>query len=260
MKNIFITLLLLLTLDISAFNSLMPDLTDAQKELFNKQSYLKESDVKYKDGFRLIPKDYPLKSEFLQEVNEYKPELCIELLFEFDKPNFEGEKLTKFLQENILAVSDQVGIEYFSFNRNKMYPLIEKSYMVESYSNKKKKISDPVINEVQELRRYTLFQKDSTFGSNYYSLISRTKNGIIWNQMDNITDLSVFKIFKALDEGSLRVDYMIIPNQDKLLLYSVVQIKDPPKVENVLGKKVNIPDSVRKRIQAIIEWYIKKIT
>lgn len=260
MKKILLLLLLLFTfLSIYSLDSILPDLTEAQLLKFREKGYLKESKVKYKDGFRLIPKDFSVKDKFISEVNSFDPELCVELLFEFDKPKLEGDDFTMFLQENMLAVSDQVGIEYFSDSRKKMHPLIKKSYMVESIKKKRNKMEDPVIDTIQSENNYTLFQEDTTFNGNFYSLKSRVKDGVVWNQMDNLTKLSVFYLFKAIDTGALRVDYIIIPHGDKIIIYSVVQIQNPPKVTEILGRHVNIPDSVRKRIQAVIEWYIKRI-
>lgn len=226
-------------------------------ELEEKGSVI-NSNVDYQEGFDLIPDNFTFKDEFLTSVAEYDPELCVELLFMFDKPDLEGEELTKMLQENILAVSEQVGIEYFSHNRNRMYPLIKKSYYVTD-RKKKKKVDDPVINSLERLRDYVIFQEDTTFGGNYYSMKSLVQNGVVWNQMINLTDLTVFFVFKALNRGALRVDYFIIPNEDKIFVYSVVQIQDPPHITEILGREVNIPGSVRKRIQAIIEWFIKRI-
>lgn len=258
MKNIFVIIFISISIFIYAEHPLLPNLSQEDFIRLEEKGYLKNSDVQYKDGFKLMPKEFSFMDDFFDELNKYDPDECVELLLITKKPDLEGDDLTKLLQENMLAISEQEGIEYFSDSRKKMYPLIKKAYFLESLQ-KKKKIDDPIINEIEVSRSFTLLQEDTTFGKNYYSLISRTKDGVVWNQMDNLNKLTVFFVFKALDEGALRVDYFLIPYLDELIIYSVVQIQDPPQVEEILGKKVNIPDSVRKRIQAVIEWFIDRI-
>lgn len=228
-------------------------------EELHSEGYVLNKGLESADDMKLLPSEFSYRDEFLQEYATYNPELSIEILYLIDKPEIEEGKLSLFLQENILAVSEQEGIEYFSHNRNKMYPLIKKSY----YFNKNRKniVDDPKIDELMPIRSFELFQEDTTFGGNDYTLISKlsSKDGVIWNEMINESAMRVFFVFKAIDPRGLKVSYVIIPKEDKILLYALAQIQEPPKVKEILGRKVNIPDSFRKRVDRVIQWYIKRI-
>lgn len=260
MKNIILILIVLINTALFSedYLTLFPELSEEDVIELQDKNYLLNSDVNYKEGLKLIPSEFVFKRGFSKSVSQYNPDMCVEMLFVFDKPDVDDSQLTTFLQENMLAVSDQVGIEYFSHNRNKMHPLIKKSYHVNN-SKEKKKLEDPRISEITSSRNYTVFQEDTTFGGNYYNVASYAVEGEIWNQQDNINNLTVFFFFKALDKNSLRVSYIIKPVGEKVIMYSLVQIKEPPKQTEILGYKVNIADSTRKRIEAVIKWYIKRI-
>lgn len=212
------------------------------------------------EGLELLPPDFSYRDEFITSFKKYDPKLSLEVLYLIDRPDMEGLDLSMYLQESILAASEQVGLEYFSFNRNKMYPLITDSYYIRK-GNRKSRYSDPKIREYKESREYTLFQEDTTFGKNDYTIISRVNkdDGVIWNDMINDSSMRIFRIFKAIDPQGLKISYIIIPKDDKILLYALAQIQEPPKVKSILGKKVNISDSFRKRVDVIIKWFIEKI-
>ncbi len=219
---------------------------------------LHEIDDISNSSLTLLPKEADIEPFILNNINEYNPDLIIEIYYETKNIREVTDKLLMELQEAILAASDQKGIEYFSRRRNKMHKLIDDSYFIDDI-NSKKRVSDPEITKLEEERNFTLYQKDTTFGANYYNLNSRIVNGVIWNQVDNLENLNVYLAFKAVNRNELRISYFIIPVEDKIKLYAMVQIKNPPKVTNILGYEVNILESITRRVKAVIDWYITKI-
>lgn len=262
MRRVYIVLLLLSVYTVMASDNLFPLMGEKQLEKIQKDGYIVENKVNLDLGLKLLPQSFLLKEEFYTDIRSYNPDQVIEILYRVDRSLINREKdVTRYLQERLLAYSEQVGLEYYSFNRKKMHPLITDSYFIEGDILKKKyKTEDPKINSLIPVRSYTIYQKDTTFGGNYYTLNSRIEEDVIWNQMVNISSLNVFKVFNALKEEELKVDYMIIPHENDLYIYSAVQMKNPPQVESILGKKINILDSVRKRVDVVIKWYIENIT
>lgn len=259
-KIILISFMLLNTIYGQSYKDVITHLSNEDLDKLESEGYVLNKKVTGLDSMKLLPSDFSYRDEFIEIYLEYNPQLSLEILYLIDKPDMDDDKLPLYLQESILAVSEQVGLEYFSHNRNRMHPLIKESYYFKP-GNRKSKYGDPKIVEYKEVRNYSLFQEDTTFGGNEYSVTSRlsSEDGVIWNDMINDSSMRVFYIFKAIDSKGLKISYIIIPFNDKILLYSLAQIQEPPKVKEILGRKVNIPDSFRKRVDVIIKWFIKKI-
>lgn len=235
---------------------LVPELTEKDLEYINSGKYTDRVNVDFKEGLELFPTGSSLSDNFISELIKYDPELCVEMLFIIDKPNVPENEMMLYILNNFRAFSDQAGLEYYSSNRKRMHPLIKKSYFV---NDKKKKMDDPLVSTLPEYEEHRYFQNDTTFGSNYYKLITRTSGNSIWIQMENIDSLSVFGIFKAIEKGEERVNFLIQVADDKIILYALAQIKEEPKVKKVLKWNVNIPGSFKRRMSTIVEWFTKRI-
>lgn len=258
MKKILLAILFICEIVLFSQNwiDVIPGLTEKDISLFESGKYAVRSIVDYKQGLELMPIGSVYNYEFLEDIKNYDPELCVELLFILDKPEVPEEEMIVYLLNNFRAFSEQEGLEYFSFNRDKMYPLIKKSYYVNS---KNKKIDDPIAISLPKYEEHRYFQNDTTFGSNYYSLITKSSESSIWIQMENISALSVFGVFKAIEKGGERVNFIIQKVDDKIILYALAQIKEEPEVKKVLKWRVNIPGSFKRRMSTIVEWFDKRI-
>lgn len=259
MKKVF-TVFILLNVVFNAVASewefLIPGLTERDKGYVDEGKYASRTDSNYKDGLLLIPNSLDFDDELLSDLSTYDPELCVEMLFVLDKPSISEDKLMVYLLNNFLAFSEQAGLEYYSANRGKMYPLIKKSYFVD---DKKKKINDPVMEVLPSFTEHVYFQNDSTFSSNYYKLITRTTSDNLWFRMENIDSLRVMGLVKALDAGEQRVDIFLDVVGDKVLIYTLAQIKNEPEIKQVLKWKVNVPGSFKRRMATIVDWYRERI-
>ncbi len=255
----FLILLIFCSFNIIAENwiELVPGLTEKDLGYLNAGKYTDRAGVDYKEGLELFPIGSSLSNEIITDLKKYDPELCVELLFIIDKPNVPENEMMLYILNNFRAFSDQAGLEYYSSNRKKMYPLIKKSYYV---NDKKKKMDDPVATSLPSYEEHMYFQNDTTFSSNYYKLVTRTSVDSIWIQMENIDPLSVFGLFKAIERGEERVNFLIQPADDKIILYALAQIKEAPKVKKVLKWKVNIPGSFKTRMRSIVTWFQKRIS
>lgn len=218
--------------------------------------------VNYKDGLELMPIGTDFDDEFLNDLNKFDPELCVEMLFVLDLPELDDsiesddDLMMLHLLNNLRAFSKQKGIEYYSHNRGRMHPLFKESYFL--FNDKKNKANDPVAKKLPEYEKKYYYQKDTTFGGNVYSLITRSKKDTIWLQMKNTKDWKVYGV-KVLNANDVITNFLLYRTEDKVLVYALAQIKKEPKIKRILMLKVNMPGSFKRRIRSMIEWYEKRI-
>lgn len=238
------------------WKELIPNLVEQDLRGLQVKKYTSRTLTDYNHELELLPTGMFFNDELLKQLDEYNPELCVEMIFVLDRPDMNDNDLMVYLLNNFRAFSEQAGLEYYSHNRDEMSPLIDKSYFV---NDKKKKIIDPVVIDLPKYETHLYFQKDSTFSSNYYKLITQTSHDNIWIQMENIDSLRVMGLVKALDEGEQRVNILITVVEDKVLIYSLAQIQNEPRIKQVLKWKVNVPGSFKRRMSTIVEWYRERL-
>ncbi|OQY40904.1 MAG: hypothetical protein B6229_00565 [Spirochaetaceae bacterium 4572_7] len=241
------------------------NLTNKDISQIENGEYAYRARTSYKDGLELLPNLTELTDEFKAAIASYNPELCVEMLYVLDHPELDfdtdtdtdEDDLMILLLNNLRAFSDQKGLEYYSFNRERMYPLIKDSYFLSS--NKKNKVDDPVVSSLPEFEKLYYSQNDTTFGKNEYSLITRSKGNSLWLQMENLKKLTVMGLFKAIDKGGVRTNFFIYKLDDKILMYTLAEIKEEPNIKKVLMFKVNIPGSFKRRMSTIVDWFKGRI-
>lgn len=259
MKRVFYILFLCIissNLFSEAWEEVIPNLVEQDYREFEKRNYTSRTLTGYNHNLELLPMGMDFEKALKEQLEEYNPELSVEMLFVLDKPDLDDDELMVYLLNNFRAFSEQEGLEYYSFNREKMYPLIKKSYYV---NEKKKRMDDPVVESLPNYEIHQYFQNDSTFSSNYYKLITQTTENNIWIQMENINSLRVMGLVKALDEGEQRVNILLSVFEEKIVIYALAQIKEEPKVKQVLKWRVNVPGSFKRRMSTIVEWYRERI-
>ena len=258
-KHLIIVVLLFLSVNIfsESWKEYIPVLTAEDISALESDKYADRARVNYKNGLELLPSNSSIAEDLYKSVSKYDPELCVEMLYVMDKPEVSNEDLAVYLLNNLRAFSDQAGLEYYSSNRKKMYPLIKKSYFVSE--DRKNKLNDPVVKEVPSYEKHFYFQDDSSFGANYYQLITRSSDNGIWLQMENLDSLKVLSMFKAVEKHGERVNFLLTTVENKLVIYALAEIKEEPKIKKVLVYKVNIPGSFKRRMDTLIGWFKKRV-
>ncbi|MGL1890207.1 MAG: hypothetical protein OCD02_01205 [Spirochaetaceae bacterium] len=263
MKFLLTVISLLLCINIGAtdWQSLVPGASVSDVSTLESGEFVVKSGIDYSKGLSLLPIGIDISADFLADIKNYDPELCVEMLYLLDKPTktfSSSDDYMLYLLNNLRAFSEQVGIEYFSNRKQAMSLLVEDSFFI-SDPNSKETISDPVNNSIIPVQEDFYYQKDTTFGANKYKLTTNTTSKTIWLQMENLGKLKVYTFFKALDAGGQRVNFIVHPIGDKVLFYAIAQIKDEPKIKSILGYKVNIPYSFQRRMDSIAKWYIRRV-
>ncbi|MBN2618547.1 MAG: hypothetical protein JXR64_09595 [Spirochaetales bacterium] len=239
------------------WKDLFPNLNERDIKDINAGKYADRERVNYKEGLQLIPLGISFRDEIINDTIKYDPELCVEMVFILDRPkDVSNDNMMLYVLNNFRAFSEQAGIEYYSSNRKKMYPLIKESYYVDE---NRRKVGDPVLVNLPDSDMFRYYQKDTAFGSNYYTLKTSANEKTIWFQMENTTDLTVMGLYKALPAGGQRTNFIIYDTGENLVFYALAQIKNEPDVKKVLIWKVNIPGSFKRRMSTLVDWFKKRV-
>lgn len=260
MKKYLIVIFCMFTgfyLGAQGWQGLFPELSSNDVTLLKSGEYAVRLGIDYHNGLDLLPVGLDITSSFLEDITEYDPELVVEMLYIFDKPEVAANDMILYLLNNIRAFSDQVGIEYFSNRKQAMSLLVEDCYFTSS--DGKNRLPDPVVSSIIPIQEDFYYQKDTTFGANKYMLKTKTTEESIWLQMENINKLKVYSFFTALGAGGQRVNFIIHPVGDKVVFYAIAQIKEEPKIKKILTYEVNIPYSFQRRMNSIALWYKERL-
>ena len=202
----------------------------------------------------LLP-DFTVSNKLLQSVLSNNPELSIEMLYEMPFPETGGEDLYLFLFNRLNSFSSMKGIQYYSTNKDRMTLYLEKSYAV-AKKGSKKSVNDPVFTTLPKESSFIIYQKDTTFGSNWYSVNIELLDDAIWLRMTNVSRMKYFFI-PVMNPGDVIIDIIIIPGKDRLQLYTLSQLRK--SVREILGKKIYLPGVFDHRVSAIQGWFAHQI-
>lgn len=195
------------------------------------------------------------RDELIQSLIVNSPEMSLEMLYEMPLPDTKGEEMFLFLFNRLNSFSSMEGLEYFSANKDRMTLYLEECFLVEK-KGKKKALENPVFTQLPEEINYIIYQKDTTFGSNWYSVTTKVFEDAIWLSMTNISSMKYFFI-PIMGKGDIKIDIIIIPDGDTIKLYTLSQLQKA--VSNILGKKIYLPGVFDHRVSAIQGWFSHQI-
>lgn len=237
--------------------TVFPQFNAEQHETLASGEYLLFRSSDPEEGLKALPESS--QSRIIREAfREVSPELYLEMVSRIPAPEVPGGDLYPYLYNQLRAVSTQEGILYHSYRRQKWYPLITESYFIKGKNNKTP-VPDPVVQQPEPVESRYVLQKDTTFGTNIYRYTYLTDGKTILMDVENETDMRVLLFFKALEERELNINVLVVPQEESIFVYALAYIENPPQIDNVLGYPVNIPDSFRKRVQAVLKWYGERL-
>ena len=214
----------------------------------------KEKSTTKELSLSLLP-DFEGRDEVIQSLIVNAPEMSLEMLYEMPLPDTGGEEMFLFLFNHLNSFSSMEGIEYYSANKDRMTLYLEKCFLVKK-KGKKTPIENPVFSQLPDEIDYVIYQKDTTFGSNWYSVTTKVSEDALWLSMTNIGSMKYFFI-PIMGKGDIKIDIIIIPDGDTIKLYTLSQLKKA--VSNVLGKKIYLPGVFDHRVSAIQGWFAHQI-
>lgn len=189
------------------------------------------------------------------DIEELDPSLIIEVLYMQDIPETltENDSLDLFIYNTLRNISSMEGIEYWSNSKDKMRILFEESYRVEEFKSKDP-AADKFVTSIPFFDRIICFQKDSTFGKNYYELEYEYSDSIVSLRYMNL-DSMYYSIIKAVSKENLVMHFVIFRENEKLFVYSICAAD----VASLFGMKKKAQASFYERLKAIRTWFLEEL-
>lgn len=197
----------------------------------------------------------PLKSISAQAVSSKNMNMGIEVLF-LDK-SIDMNEFTANREQTLLKMYNKLGsmtslkgLMYYSASRKKMRLLFEESYAIDS-PEARNPIADPLFSVLPAYHSFSAYQKDKTFGANTYS-VERYRSGDVLNlSLTNKSPMKYNGFIKVMDPENMRIELVIIPTKEGLLLYGMMGGKTMDA--KIFQKKAS--KSFYNRVKALHSWF-----
>lgn len=197
-----------------------------------------------------------LKNGITRDLDEVEHQVVTEVLYYINHPVEIGNEADYlYLINQLLQVSKQKGIEYFSYRKQELTTLIEESYVQES-ANDRDRIEDPQFQTLPESYQFYGYQKDWVFSGNTYRYDVTTDEAGVLLEMTNYKPLRVFGIIKAFNAEELNIRFVMTPAGEGFYAYAIAYIEE---VKPIVSNNVDIGSAFRKRIEAVLKWYMKQL-
>ncbi len=225
------------------------------KELFmqlEKEGEL-TSTFKGQNQLSLIP-DLDLSREIKADVNSLNPKIGVEILSIMDMPEhikaMSADERNLHLYNSMRKISSMQGIEYYSRSREKMRLLFEQSFIVDALKSKTA-LPDSLVKSIPGKDRLMCFQKDLSFGKNYYQLDYSYNAGAVSLRYMNL-DSMYYSLIRAVGPENLHIHLLVLCVDDRIVLYSV----SAADVLSLFGFEKKVEGSFYERLKAIRNWFI----
>ena len=135
-----------------------------------------------------------------------------------------------------------------------MAPYIKKSYRVDENGSRS---AMPSLKwpSGKDTIRFTQFQRDTSFGTNWYDITVHLGTDSVLMETLNLTDLQAFTK-KTQNAGGVLMQLAVIPETDRTIMYSAVAFKEFPPIG--WGRSA-VSGSFNHRISAIQSWFANTI-
>jgi hypothetical protein len=155
--------------------------------------------------------------------------------------------------ETLRSFSTHEGIQYWSASRNRLWTLYSESYAVDS-PRSGKRIPDPRAGEPSEGEGAFVFQRDSTFGGNFYRYDFLSDGASIALVGKNLGDLK-YLLLPIIGEGRLETAICAIPVKEGIIVYGLSAARAflPP------GTEGRILASFSNRADALFAWFSRSM-
>ncbi len=151
----------------------------------------------------------------------------------------------------LLAVSTLEGITYHSASRETIRTFYHESYAVDA---RRARIDDPVADGSPDSREVAVFQRDATFGRNYYAYECTFTGDTITLTATN-TSTMTYGILPLIRAGNFATHVIVLIESDAVVFYGVGAVRTLP----VFGLEDRVAASFASRIRAVFAWFSDSI-
>ena len=203
----------------------------------------------------LIPRT-PAADELASELRFLDLTIGVEMLRLHNMPDtvLDSES-ARLVQYNILrSISSMEGIQYYSVTRDRMRTLFAESYAIDS-PDTRRRIRDPLVDEIPVYGLQYMFQKDLTFGENVYRAEYIAQGTGVTLKSRNLTQMRYYFLPMVKPNDSLTV-LMVLPRGRQILFYGVMAAHTP----SLLGLERSREESFYNRLNALYEWFVRELS
>lgn len=207
----------------------------------------------YSEGeIQLIP-EFSLTETIRNNIINHGTQFLVEFVFELPVLPPDAASLQS-LAELLIDIGSLEGIKYWSGGRGRMYPYIKKSYRVEE-SGSRSSLPLPTITEDTNSVEFIQFQRDTSFGTNWYKVnLEIGSDAVLMNTL-NLTELKAFTK-KTSDAEGVLLQMAIIPYDDKTIMYCAVALREFPPIGWSQG---GVAGSFNHRVSALEAWFADRV-
>ena len=216
-------------------------------------THLTDKYREYSNGEIQLMPESTLSETVRQNIVNHGTQFLIEIVYVLPVLPIEMTSL-QTLAALLLDIRSLEGIEYWSGGRGRMYPYIKKSYRVEE-NRSRTPLPSPGLDNGERTVEFIQFQKDTSFGANWYQVNLEIGSDSILLKTLNLTDLKAFTKKTADSEGVL-LQIMIVPGDDETLMYCAVSLKEFPPIGWSQG---GIAGSFNHRVSALEAWFADRV-
>jgi hypothetical protein len=226
-----------------------------------------------RDDYRSLRQDGNLKHFFSDEIDlaiapdvpgiertraaleEMEPKLGVEALFLLrQRIAGDSEAERELALYNIFrSVSTMEGIEYYSASRERMRIFYKESYAV-SDPDSREPLADPTVTEIPETDRIYVFQEDSSFGRNVYTVEYARRDEAYLMSMTNLTRM-YYGILPVVAPENLEIHLTVVETEEGYLFYGACGVS----VISLFGMQDRAKDSFYNRIEALYRWFRSRV-
>jgi hypothetical protein len=205
-------------------------------------------------GLSLAPKYAPLTRHLDDNIRSLDPNIVSETLRVYKKPNGASmaawtEKERAVIFNEILALSELTGLEYYSRRRKRMHTLYEASVVIDG-AETKKPLPNPVYASPPPSVSLYVRQKDTKFGDNTYVFTYTSFESAFFVTQENISTIKLAFIPVAA-KGDLRSIAALFDAGPYLLIYAASLAKTGAP----LLLKEQMSESINNRAAALLTWF-----
>lgn len=188
-------------------------------------------------------------------LEEMEPKVGVEALFLLrERLAGDSEAERDLALYNIFrSVSTMEGIEYYSASRERMRIFYEESYAVAD-PDSREALPDPTVSEIPRRDRIHVYQRDSSFGRNVYTVEYVRREDAYLMSMTNLTRM-YYGIFPVVAPENLEIHLTVVETEEGYLFYGACGVN----VISLFGLEDRAKDSFYNRIEALYRWFQSRV-
>lgn len=202
-----------------------------------------------------IAPDVPGLENTRTALGEMDPKLGVEALFLLPVTiagDTEAER-DLALYNIFRSVSTMEGIEYYSASRERMRIFYKESYAVADPDDRDR-IPDPTVSNIPRNDQIYVYQEDSSFGRNVYTVEYVRRESAYLMSMTNLTRM-YYGILPVVAPENLEIHLTVVETREGYLFYGACGVS----VISLFGMQDRAQDSFYNRIEALYRWFESRV-